>query len=73
MRDLSGTDVIQSLQEYRINAGRLPSKFYIDFDKRIIGTAAYKWVLENGSKTAAAPVGCQSQNDLVERTWISLL
>ena len=32
MRELSGKDAIKYLQEFRLDVGRLPSKFYNDFD-----------------------------------------
>ena len=73
IRALSGTDIIYFLQVFRLSAGRLPSKFYTDFEKQMVWGAVHKWLITNGSKTVAPPVVCQSQNGLVEHTCISLL
>ena len=71
-REISGAYVIQYLQEFRLDAVRLPSKFYTYFENRIIQEASRKWLLDNGSKIGAAPAGRQSQNVLVEIKFIIL-
>ena len=55
MCSLSGAGVIQALQGFFLYERILPSKFYTDFDKRIIQGAAYKWLPSNVSKIMAAP------------------
>ena len=65
MQTLSGTDFIQSLQELHLNEKCLPSKFYTDFEQRMIWRVDHKWLLEKRSKVVAAPAGCKIQNSLV--------
>ena len=48
-------------------------KFHADFDKKIIGGKALKWIRTNGCNIIAAPAGRQSSNGLVERTWRTIV
>ena len=73
MRSLSVADVIQALQEFQLNYGRLPSNFYTDFDKRMVLGDNHRCLLYNISKIFATPVGLQSHNGIVELTCRSLL
>jgi hypothetical protein len=53
--------------------GRLPKKFHTDFDKKLMGGKALRWIHEHKSKVIAAPARCQSSNGLVERTWQTIV
>ena len=44
-----------------------------DFDRKLIGGRALRWILEQGSTIWAAPARRQSSNGLVERTWQTLV
>ncbi len=47
----------------------MPKTFHTDFDKKLIGGKALKWIQANKSRVIAAPAGQQSSNGVVERTW----
>jgi hypothetical protein len=54
-------------------AGGLPKCFHSDFDKKLMGGRALRWILDNKSNIKAAPACRQSSNGLVERTWQTLV
>ena len=51
----------------------MPKRFHADFDKKLIGGKALKWILSNKSNIIAAPAGRQSSNGLAERTWRTII
>ena len=57
MQKLSDLDVIQALQEFRLDSGLLLSKIYTDFDSRMINRAAQKWLLSNELNIVVPPSG----------------
>ena len=69
MSSLTSNHVISALEAFRADANGVPKKFHSDFDKKLIGGKALKWILTNKSNIIAAPAGRQSSNGLVERTW----
>ena len=73
MSTLTSADIIGAFVQFQIAAGGLPVKFHADFDQKLIGGAALKWIQKNNSKIIAAPRNRQSSNGLVERTWQTLL
>ena len=50
-------------------AGKLPTRFFTDFDTKILSEAVTKFCADNDSLLLAAPPDQQHQNGLVERTW----
>ena len=65
--------VTAALYTFRANAGGIPRHFHSDFDKKLIGGKILKWILANKNNIIAVPAGCQSVNDLVKRTWPTVL
>ena len=57
------------LELFKADAGRLPHRFHSNFDMKLIGVNALRWILSNGSNIIAAPAGSQYLNGLAERTW----
>ena len=73
MNSLTSTEVIAALEAFCESAGRVPKRFHSDFDKKLIGGRALKWIHEQKSKIIAAPAGRQSSNGLVEHTWRTIV
>ena len=73
LMSLTSADIVDALISFSITAGRVPTKFHADLDKKLIGGKALKWIQENESKIWAAPARRQSSNGLVERTWQTLV
>ncbi len=70
---LSSSDIIAALVKFRVAAGQLPKTFHSDFDKKLMGGQALRWINDNQSRIKAAPARRQSSNGLVERTWQTLV
>jgi transposase InsO family protein len=73
LTSLSSNDIIEALLAFRAAAGGLPKCFHSDFDKKLMGGRALRWILENKSNIKAAPARRQSSNGLVERTWQTMV
>ena len=73
MNSLTSNKIIAALEAFQESAGGTPKRFHIDFDKKLIGGRALKWIQEQKSKIIAAPAGRQSSNGLVERTWRTIV
>lgn len=73
MSTLTSTDIIGALVQFQIAAGGLATTFHADFDHKLIGGAALKWIQKHDCKIIAAPRGRQSSNGMVEHTWQTLL
>ena len=73
IKTLTSYQIIATFEAFRADAGKLPKKFHSDFDRKLIGGKALKWILENKSKIIAAPAGRQSSNGLAERTWKTII
>ena len=69
MTSVSGSHVVAALENFRADAGGVPLTFHSDFDKKLIGGKALRWIHKNKSRVIAANAGRQSSNGLVERTW----
>ena len=50
-------------------AGKLPTRFFTDFDTKILSEAVTEFCADNDSLLLAVPPDQQHQNGLVERTW----
>ena len=61
------------LEKFKADAGRLSHWFHSEFDRKLIGENALRWILSNGSNIISAHDGCQYPNGLAERTWHTLI
>jgi transposase InsO family protein len=73
MQALTSNEIISSLNSFTSIAGMVPKLFHSDFDQKLIGGKARKWILESGSRIIAAPSNRQSSNGLVERSWQTMI
>jgi len=73
LTSLAGGSIVDALEMFRAEAGRLPRRFHSDFDKKLIGGKALRYILQNNSRIIAANAGRQSSNGLVERTWRTIV
>ena len=73
LTSLTGSHIVDALIKFHVDAGSLPRRFHSDFDKKLIGGKALRYILANQSSIIAAPAGRQSSNGLVERTWRTIL
>ena len=73
MSSLSSTSITSALEQFKSDAGCLPQRFHSDFNRRLIGGNALRWILLNGSNIIAAPAGHQHSNLLAKRTWLTLI
>ena len=73
LTSLTSNHIISALESFCADANGVPKKFHSDFDTKLIGGQALKWIHQNNSKVIAAPAGRQSSNGLAERTWRTLI
>ena len=73
LTSLTSNHIISALESFRADANGVPKKFHTDFDTKLIGGQALKWIHLNKSKVIAANAGRQSSNGLAERTWRTLI
>ena len=73
MSPLSSTSITSALEFLKVDARRLPQRFHSEFDSKLIGGNALRWILSNSSNIIAAPAGRQSSNGLAERTWRTII
>jgi hypothetical protein len=73
MQALTSNEIISALNSFTSIAGMVPKTFHSDFDQKLIGGKARKWILEAGSRIIAAPSNRQSSNGLVERSWQTMV
>ena len=73
LTSLTSSEVIHAFEQFRADAGGVPKRFHADFDKKLIGGKALRWILSNKSNIIAAPAGRQSSNGLAERTWRTII
>ena len=73
LTSVTGASIVEALDSFRAEAGGVPRRFHADFDKKLIGGKALKWIRANKSNIIAAPAGRQSSNGLVERTWRTII
>ena len=60
MTSLTYTHTIHAFDTFKSDVGRVPKKFHADFDNKLIGGDALRWILNSGSKVIAANAGRQS-------------
>jgi hypothetical protein len=74
LQALTSNEIISALEDFRsLCSGRVPKLFHSDFDQKLIGGKALRWIKEASSRLIAAPSNRQSSNGLVERTWQSIV
>jgi hypothetical protein len=74
LTSLCGNDIVSALDAFSTAIdGRVPRKFHADFDRKLIGGKALRWMQEHKCKIWAAPARRRSSNGLVERTWQTII
>ena len=73
LSSLTSKHIITALEAFRTDANGIPKKFHSDFDKKLIGGKALKWIRQQKSRVIAAPAGRQSSNGLAEQTWRTIV
>ena len=73
MQALTSNEIISCFTSFQSDANATPKTFHTDFDKKLIGGKALKWIQEAKSRIIASPSNRQSSNGLVERTWQTLV
>lgn len=72
MQTVSSADIIQALESFTADTGTHPKTYHADFDQKLIGGAALRYINKN-SRIIAAPARRQSSNGLVEATWKTIV
>ncbi len=70
---LTSASVVLALELFHVETNAMPKTFHTNFDKKLIGGKALKWIQANKSRVIAAPAGQQSNNGVVERTWQTIV
>ena len=73
MQALTLNEIISCLEAFRADAEGTPKHFHSDFDKKLIGGKALRWLHEAKLKIIATPLIHQSSNGQVEGTWQTLM
>ena len=73
MFSLSSTSITSALELFKSDTGRLPHRFHYNFDRKLIGGNALRWILSNGSNIISDPAGRQSLNGLSEHMWCTII
>eukprot|EP00804_Cyclotella_cryptica_P030273 CCRYP_019237-RA/>CCRYP_019237-RA protein AED:0.06 eAED:0.03 QI:0/0/0/1/0/0/3/0/1322 len=73
LQSLTGTAILSAFEAFVAEAGSVPTTFHADFDKKLIGGSALRWIHSNHSRIKAAPASHQSSNGLVEATWKTIV
>ena len=59
MLSLSSMSITSALEIFKADVGRLPNRFHSNFDRKLIGGNALRWIISNGSNVVATPAGRQ--------------
>ena len=59
MTGINSSDIIGALVEFQVDDGGLSKQFHTNFDCRLIGGKALKWILTNKSNDITTSAGCQ--------------
>eukprot|EP00804_Cyclotella_cryptica_P022103 CCRYP_011581-RA/>CCRYP_011581-RA protein AED:0.10 eAED:0.05 QI:0/0/0/1/0/0/6/0/1337 len=70
---LTSSNIIDAFASFTVDAGGAPKTFHADFDKKLIGGKALRWLQDEKIRVIAAPASRQSSNGLVERTWQTIV
>eukprot|EP00804_Cyclotella_cryptica_P009045 CCRYP_003142-RA/>CCRYP_003142-RA protein AED:0.35 eAED:0.14 QI:0/0/0/1/1/1/2/0/1801 len=73
LQTLTGTDITAALDAFVAEAGSIHRTFHTDYDKKLIGGSALRWIHSHNSRVIAAPASRQSSNGLVESTWKTIV
>eukprot|EP00804_Cyclotella_cryptica_P030485 CCRYP_008549-RA/>CCRYP_008549-RA protein AED:0.36 eAED:0.17 QI:0/0/0/0.8/1/1/5/0/922 len=73
LQTLTGHDITAALDAFISETGSVPRTFHADFDKKLIGGSALRWIHSHNSRIKAAPASRQSSNGLVEATWKTIV
>jgi hypothetical protein len=66
MQALTSNEIINCLVQFQVAAGGVHKTFHSDFDKKLIGGKALRWINDSKSQIIASPLNWQSSNGLVE-------
>eukprot|EP00956_Cyclotella_meneghiniana_P032302 scaffold88129_cov23-Cyclotella_meneghiniana.AAC.1 len=72
MQTTSAADIILALEAFKADTGTYPKTYHADFDQKLIGGAALRYINKH-SRIIAAPARRQSSNGLVEATWKTIV
>eukprot|EP00956_Cyclotella_meneghiniana_P043606 scaffold278980_cov116-Cyclotella_meneghiniana.AAC.1 len=72
MQTTSSANMILALETFRADTGAYPKTYHADFDQKLIGGAALRYINKHG-RIIAAPARRQSSNGLVEVTWKTIV
>ena len=67
--NLQGTSIVNQLQQFFIDVGRVPHLIQTDFDPKFLGGAVANLCLHKGIQLRASPPNQKSKNGLVESSW----
>jgi hypothetical protein len=73
LQTLSSKEIVSRFEQFVVDADGLPKTFHTDFDKKLIGGDAQRWMISQKIRLVAANASRQSSNGLVERTWQSIV
>ena len=62
MQALTSNEIISCFEQFVSAAGAVPKCFHSDFDKKLIGGKALRWIQEHKSRVIASPSQRQSSN-----------
>ena len=65
-KNCKGDSLIYALTRLKTMAGKLPTRFFTDFDTKILSETVISFLADNDSLLLAAPPDQQHQNGLVE-------
>lgn len=60
MQALTSNEIISCLEQFKSAAKGIPKTFHSDFDQKLIGGKARRWILEQNSRIIAAPANRQT-------------
>lgn len=63
-------DIQDALWQYFVDAGGMPETMQCDYDPQFLGGIVRRLLHSKGIRIRSSPPRCQSQNGLVERTWV---
>ena len=66
LKNCKGESIILCLKKLKTMEGKLPTKFYTDFDAKLLSETVTTFCAEHKSLLLAAPSDQQHQNGLVE-------
>ena len=63
------TGFLKDFHYFYQDIGITPSRIMIDCNNKVIAGNVLNYTTVKGTMVKGAPLGCQNQNDMVERSW----